>query len=579
MKKHILLVLLFFLCLVTIIIIIRKYFLSYGLPSGFWSIWYNYIAKYDLQTMNYGYSNSINKIITDENENSLNLYRKVANIENLKLYKGDIILEVGCGRGGGIFHLASLYPDYTFIGCDFSKNAIDCAKNKFQLPNLNFEQGDAGSLAYKSNSISAVVNIESSHCYPDFIKFISEVKRILKPGGKFCYTDFKKNAFHEIQKQFSVNFVSDITPNVLLSLQNMTLIRRNQIDSCRRNGNFFDKNIIGQIAREFVGDINSTTYKNFDNGKTSYIHIEAVNDKDSIDFNTEFKTQDIRSIGNKKISYDYFKNKVNTINDGYKKMKFVQPQIIMVTNQKYSRKRLKTLSNDFTQPVLFKNCKINIDHFELNKMVQVKQHNHIMSINLEELKKDHNVFNQKINSRYLTNIKKIFKKEILYCDYFKTIKGHATGIHNEMNSSINLQIKGSKKWILIDPKFSDFLIPISFGYPKLNQYCSMNFGWDKLPNKIRIPHYEVTVEKGDLLFVPSWWWHHPSSITESEHISLRTVHSQTFHHHLFMPEKIYKLCFLLPCFYKNHTQTDNSYLNSGIELRKYYKDKGIKFLI
>ena len=58
-----------------------------------------------------------------------------------------------------------------------------------------------------------------------------------------------------------------------------------------------------------------------------------------------------------------------------------------------------------------------------------------------------------IDNKYLSHIKKIFKKEMLYCDYFHTKYGHVTGIHNEMNSSINVQIEGTKKWLLIDPKY------------------------------------------------------------------------------------------------------------------------------
>ena len=164
---------------------------------------------------------------------------------------------------------------------------------------------------------------------------------------------------------------------------------------------------------------------------------------------------------------------------------------------------------------------------------------------------------------------------MLYCDYFQTQCGHVTGIHNEMISTINLQIEGTKKWTLIDPKFSDYLIPF---FPKKNtQYCSMNFGWKKLPSDLKIPHYEVLVEKGDLLFVPSWWWHQPISITDSKHIGLRTVHNTTFYSNLFMPKQISKLAFLLPLVYKRKPSS-NTDLNKGLDILDYYVNNDIKFI-
>jgi SAM-dependent methyltransferase len=36
-----------------------------------------------------------------------------------------------------------------------------------------------------------VINVEASHCYPDFPRFLSEVARVLRPGGHFLYTDFR----------------------------------------------------------------------------------------------------------------------------------------------------------------------------------------------------------------------------------------------------------------------------------------------------------------------------------------------------------------------------------------------------
>jgi len=36
-----------------------------------------------------------------------------------------------------------------------------------------------------------VINVEASHCYPDFPRFLAEVARVLRPGGHLLYADFR----------------------------------------------------------------------------------------------------------------------------------------------------------------------------------------------------------------------------------------------------------------------------------------------------------------------------------------------------------------------------------------------------
>jgi SAM-dependent methyltransferase len=51
--------------------------------------------------------------------------------------------------------------------------------------------GDAGRLPFGDGSFDAVINVESSHCYGNISAFLSEVRRVLRPGGRFLYADFR----------------------------------------------------------------------------------------------------------------------------------------------------------------------------------------------------------------------------------------------------------------------------------------------------------------------------------------------------------------------------------------------------
>ena len=59
------------------------------------------------------------------------------------------------------------------------------------MPGLTFVQGDAENLPFPDATFDAVINVEASHCYPHFSRFLTEVARVLRPGGDFLYADFR----------------------------------------------------------------------------------------------------------------------------------------------------------------------------------------------------------------------------------------------------------------------------------------------------------------------------------------------------------------------------------------------------
>jgi hypothetical protein len=79
--------------------------------------------------------------------------------------------------------------------------------------------------------------------------------------------------------------------------------------------------------------------------------------------------------------------------------------------------------------------------------------------------------------------------------------------HNADAPNMVMQLKGMKHFSLIDPSYSLFLGP---EVPK--DYYSTGFS-AKAPPYIfeRIPKMNVTITPGDVLLVPSWWWHHVMS--------------------------------------------------------------------
>jgi SAM-dependent methyltransferase len=101
------------------------------------------------------------------------------------------ILEVGSGRGGGASHVANYFKPTYYTGMDLAHHAVDLANQLHKQPNLKFIQGSAEQIPLEAESVDVVINVESCHAYGSVDKFLSEVKRVLKPGGYFLMVDFR----------------------------------------------------------------------------------------------------------------------------------------------------------------------------------------------------------------------------------------------------------------------------------------------------------------------------------------------------------------------------------------------------
>lgn len=168
---------------------------SPGLRRKFWFNTYNETASsldgtefQGAHFMNLGYSDLDSTPSADDfDAYSRALYEHVIGDVSLQ---GKDVLEIGCGRGAGTAHVAQRYAPRSIIGCDFAPEAIRrCSKAYAGTAGLRFEVGDATNLPFPDGSFDAVLNVESSHCYPSRARFFEEVKRVLRPGGYFLYTD------------------------------------------------------------------------------------------------------------------------------------------------------------------------------------------------------------------------------------------------------------------------------------------------------------------------------------------------------------------------------------------------------
>jgi ubiquinone/menaquinone biosynthesis C-methylase UbiE len=125
----------------------------------------------------------------ERNRYCIQLYHVTASQVDLT---GKKVLEVSCGAGGGASYIMRTLGPASYTGLDLNPASIDLARKRHNVPGLDFVQGDAQNLPFPDESFDAVVNVEASHQYPDFARFLAEVARVLRPGGHFLYTDNRR---------------------------------------------------------------------------------------------------------------------------------------------------------------------------------------------------------------------------------------------------------------------------------------------------------------------------------------------------------------------------------------------------
>jgi len=125
----------------------------------------------------------------------VHLFRDHTRLIAQSLWSGDgpaagaHILELGCGPGFYTCRFAQLFPRIMATGIDLSPKLIRRARlraKNLDLPNCNFVEANACALPLIKESIDAVVISRLFLAVTDRSEVLSEVFRVLRPGGK-CF--------------------------------------------------------------------------------------------------------------------------------------------------------------------------------------------------------------------------------------------------------------------------------------------------------------------------------------------------------------------------------------------------------
>jgi ubiquinone/menaquinone biosynthesis C-methylase UbiE len=113
--------------------------------------------------------------------------------EFAKIKEGDTVIDLGSGAGNDAFIARKLTGEQgKVIGIDFTDAMIAKARTnaeKLGLQNVEFRQGDIEDMPVTSNYADVIVSNCVLNLVPNKHKVISEIYRVLKPGGHFSISD------------------------------------------------------------------------------------------------------------------------------------------------------------------------------------------------------------------------------------------------------------------------------------------------------------------------------------------------------------------------------------------------------
>lgn len=117
-------------------------------------------------------------------------------MKKMNVSKGQTAVDLCCGTCDWTISLAKASQTGTITGLDFSENMLEYGRRKVVqaglLDQIKLDQGNAMELPYADNSFDYATIGFGLRNVPDLVKVLSEMKRVVKPGGSVVCLELSK---------------------------------------------------------------------------------------------------------------------------------------------------------------------------------------------------------------------------------------------------------------------------------------------------------------------------------------------------------------------------------------------------
>ena len=154
------------------------------------------------------------------------------------------VLEIGCGRGVGTEIILERFGAASVHAFDLDPDMVEKARRRLAAygdDRVRLSVGDAAAIAADNESFDAVFDFGIIHHVPEWRRAVSEVARVLRPGGRFFFEEVTSHALDRwVYRTFLEHPRED------------RFTAREFVDEVERQGMRVDGNYVVRVFGDFV---------------------------------------------------------------------------------------------------------------------------------------------------------------------------------------------------------------------------------------------------------------------------------------------------------------------------------------
>ena len=152
------------------------------------------------------------------------------------------VLDVGTGTGMLAIEFAKGIPTVEVVGLDLSDVALELARDNAQRSRVSsrvsFEKGDAEDMPFEDDTFDLVISGNTLHLLKNPVRMFNEIQRVLKPGGRFLVSDFRRSWLgiltEHVRSAYSAEEVRD-------------LLRQSELQDWKVKDSFFWLSVLSEV--------------------------------------------------------------------------------------------------------------------------------------------------------------------------------------------------------------------------------------------------------------------------------------------------------------------------------------------
>lgn len=127
-------------------------------------------------------------------------------LQHVQIKPDFTILDVGCGGGRTIQKLAAVATEGKVYGIDYANGSVAASHannlSLIEAGRVEIQKASVSQLPFAENRFDLVTAVETQYYWPDPVKDMQEILRILKPDGVLVVVaeSYRKGAYNKIQR-------------------------------------------------------------------------------------------------------------------------------------------------------------------------------------------------------------------------------------------------------------------------------------------------------------------------------------------------------------------------------------------